>query len=329
LTTDEDLPPESKFAPAKSVLRRVSDAAEEEEAEEITVTRRAPLSGPRLASWVLDRSKPFAVLDSKGKKLIMFKATAKRRVSFNGTSNVVESQPESDLFMEESSPMISNSGNIMLSAMYAPLDSFGGAIGPPEAFHPFTDIAADGTVTHDSTSSFDDDDYADLLMDGYYNIEDFISLGGDSSDEEEGNNDNQDPSPSSDTAEPFSTPGRPTTATSEDQAQVHPLLNHFNNKDVVGSFRRNQTRHQQLTRNAVSTDALAFAGPYGPESILRGIKGGRLEAANVPITPMRRKKQPLAIGPSSPASPLANATANGKRKFTEDHFGHKRSRSAI
>ena len=259
----------------------------------------------------------------------MFKATNKRRVSFNGTSNVTESRPESDLFMDQSSPMISNSGNIMLSAMYTPLDQFGGgALGPPEAFHPFTDIAADGTVTHDSTSSFDDDDYADLLVDGYYNIEDFISLGDDSSDDEEVNTEDQDPSPSSDAAEPFSTPARPTTVTSEDHAQAHPLLNHFNNKDVVGSFRRNQTRHQQLTRNAVSTDALAFAGPYGPQGILRGIKGGRLEAANVPITPLRRKKPSMPMG-SSPGSPLANAAANSKRKFAGEHFGHKRSRSAV
>jgi hypothetical protein len=330
LTTDEDLPPESKFAPAKSVLRRVSDASEDDDAEEISVTRRNPFPGPRLAEWIPDGSKPFAVLDSNGKKLVMFQQATKRRGSFNGTSSRGQSRPNTNLFfMEDSSPVMSNSGNIMLGAMYTPLDQFAGsALGPPEAFHPFTDISADGTITHDSTSSFDDDDYADLLMDGYYNIDDFISLGDDSSDNGEGTKDDQDPSPSSDTAEPFSTPGRPTTATSEDQPQAHPLLNHFNNNDVVGSFRRNQTRHQQLTRNVVSTDALAFSGPYGPQGILRGIKGGRLEAANVPITPLRRKKATLPVG-SSPASPLTNHAANSKRKFTGEHFGHKRSRSAI
>jgi hypothetical protein len=327
LTTDEDLPPEAKFAPAKSVLRRVSDASEDEEAEEVSVTRRNPL--PKLVEWTPSVHRPFAVMDTKRKKLVMFQQTSKRRVSFNGTDNHGQSRlNSSSLFMDESSPMMSNSGNLMFGAMCTPLDQFAGsAMGPPEAFHPFTDIAADGTITHDSTSSFEDDDYADLLMDGYYNIDDFISLGDDSSDNDEGNNDDQDPSPSSDTAEPSTTPRRPTTATSEDQPQAHPLLDHFNNKDVVGSFRRNQTRHQQLTRNVVSTGALAFAGPYGPQGILRGIKGGRLEAANVPITPLRRPKAPLPVG-SSPGSPLANHAANSKRKFTGEHLGHKRSRSA-
>ncbi|KAF4618129.1 hypothetical protein G7Y89_g14979 [Cudoniella acicularis] len=109
---------------------------------------------------------------------------------------------------------------------------------------------------------------------------------------------------------------------------VHPLLNHFNSNDVVGAFRRNQNRHQLLTRNALSHEALAFSGPYG-QGTLRGIKGGRLAAANTPITPMRKRKntQPIA---SSPGSPLANISAtNGKRKFDQDHFGHKRSRSNI
>ncbi|KAG9229398.1 hypothetical protein BJ875DRAFT_197986 [Amylocarpus encephaloides] len=328
LTTDEDLPPESKFAPAKSVLRRMSETDDDEDEEEITVHRRGPLPGPRLGSWVLDRSKPFAVMNKDGKKLIMFQATVKRRVSFNGNPTAPGQLGPSAPIIEQHSPMISNSGDLMLSAMYTNLDQFSGsALGPPEAFHPFTDIAVDGTVTRDTTSSsLDDSDVGEFGHN--INLEDFISFGDGSSDEE-GNVDDQDPSPSSDAGDIFSTPARPTTAGSEIQssAQAHPLLVHFE-KNGVGAFRRNQTRHNQLTRDAISSDALAFSGPFG-QGPLKGIKGGRLAAANVPITPMRKKRAPAQPLGSSPGSPLANAASNSKRKFDGEQFGHKRSRSAI
>lgn len=310
------------------MLRRISDASEDE--EEITVTRRGPHPrhrGPRLASWIHDASKSFAVLDSHGKKLIMFKATVKRNAAFNnGTSPAPTPVPGNDAAgspVEQLSPMISNSGNLMLSAMYTPLDQFvGQALGPPEAFLPFTSISVDGTVVQDSTSSFDDDD--DLDDEDLWNVEDFLNFGDVSSGSDNGIGDDQDPSPSSDTMEPSSTPARPSTAASE--GQVHPLLNHFNSSDVVGAFRRNQNRHQLLTRNAVSHDALAFSGPFG-QGTLRGIKGGRLAAVNSPITPMRKQKniQPLA---SSPGSPLAKmASMNGKRKLEGEFMGHKHKRS--
>lgn len=287
--------------------------------------------GPFLASWVHDRSKPFAVLDSHGKKLIMFKATVKRRVSFSGTSNrrMLETVPEMDteLFSpgDQMSPMISNSGNIMLGAMSSSIDQYAGlgpALGPPEAFHPFTSIDANGTITQDGSSSWDEDDYDE--DEHVWRLDDFFEFPGDlSCSDEEG--DDQDPVPSSDTVEATATtPKRPTTSTSEDQA--HPLLDHFEVRNV-GSFRKNQNLHTQLTRHAVSSDALAFSGPYG-HGTLKGIKGGRLAAANSPITPMPRDRN-LEMFVNSPSSPLSKASANSKRKFDGDHFSHKRSRSAV
>ncbi|KAH8652636.1 hypothetical protein BGZ60DRAFT_181815 [Tricladium varicosporioides] len=327
-TTDEDLPEVAKFVPARSVLKPIADEVSDDE-EEIAVTRRGPKkNGPKLGSFFHDKRNSFAVIDSKGKKLVMFRAKkTARRYSFNGMDarpklNTIQETDAENMCMEEMSPMISNSGNLMLSAMYTPLDTFvGQAVGPPEAFLPFTSISADGIITHDSTSSFDEDDVDDEEL---WKLEDFLNFGGQSS-ESDNDDDDQDPSPSSDTMELSSTPARPTTATSEDQ--VHPLLNHFNSNDVVGAFRRNQNRHQLLTRNALSSEALAFSGPFG-QGTLRGIKGGRLAAANTPITPMRKRKGIQPIG-SSPGSPLANlSAANSKRKFDgEYHFGHKRSRS--
>ncbi|CAG8955445.1 hypothetical protein HYFRA_00010311 [Hymenoscyphus fraxineus] len=335
-TTEEDLPPAASFiqAPGRSVLRRLSDASSGSE-EEITVTRRHSMRnrGPVLASWVHDLSKPFAVLDSHGKKLIMFKATVKRRVSFSGTSNrrTLETVPEmnSEMFSpgDQMSPMISNSGNIMLGAMSTSIDQYAGlgpALGPPEAFHPFTSVDANGTITQDSMESWDEDEFDE--DEHVWRLDDFFKFSeGESSDDEGGDGDNQDPSPSSDAAEPSSlTPKRPATATSEDQA--HPLLDHFEVRNV-GSFRKNQNLHTQLTRHAVSSDALAFSGPYGVGT-LKGIKGGRLAAANSPITPMPRDRN-LELFANSPSSPLSKASSNNKRKYDGDYFSHKRSRSAM
>ena len=216
--------------------------------------------------------------------------------------------------MEEMSPMLSNSANLMMSGM-APIDRFGAgpAIGPPEAFYPFTSISSDGLITQYTDEDEDEDDIDGIDSDNLWDINDMIDFG-------DGSSDSEGASPSSDTAEATSTPARPTTATSEDQA--HPLLNHFHNPSVVGAFRSHQNLHQLMTRDNVSQDSLAFSGPL-QQGTLRGIKGGRFAAANKSITPRRKTlQQPMG---SSPGSPLANA---GKRKFNGDELGgHKRHRS--
>jgi len=221
--------------------------------------------------------------------------------------------------------MISNSANLMMSAMYSPLDQYiqltgGQPLGPPEAFYPFVDISADGIITQDDPSSYDEDDVDSEDM---WNIEDFLNFGEVTSDEEGAADGGEEEDITSTIAEPpSSTPARPTTATSEDQ--VHPLLNHFNS-GIVGAFRRNQNRHHLLSSNAASRDSLVFSGPYR-QGTLRGIKGDRLAAANTPITPLRKRKLPSSTIPSSPGSPLA--TAQQKRKFSGEQSGHhKRTRS--
>jgi hypothetical protein len=266
-------------------------------------------------------------MDSRGKKLMMFKARIQRRYSFNsGPSRptprtFIDEDDQSGL--EQMSPMISNSANLMMSAMYTPMDSLGGqALGPPEAFYPFVSIAADGNITQDDpSSSFDEEDMDD---DDLWNIGDLIDFGDDSTDDEARHEQDDDSSGSDPTIGPLtSTPVRPNTANSEDQA--HPLLNHFNS-GLVGAFRRNQTRHQLLSRNSASHDSLAFSGPYrqGP---IRGIKGGRLAAANTPITPMRKTK---ALKTDILKSPTPMNPSDKKRKFSgEMMHGHKRTRSLI
>jgi len=219
--------------------------------------------------------------------------------------------------MEQMSPMISNSANLMMSAMYTPMDNLGGhALGPPEAFYPFVSIAANGTITQDCpSSSFDEEEIDD---DDLWNIGDLIDFGDDTSSDEE-NEDDEDSCDSATVGIPSSTPARPSTANSEDQAQS--LLNHLNS-GIVGAFRRNQTRHQLLSRNTASRESLAFSGRYGTGAI-RGIKGGRLAAANTPITPLRKTKATRADPIMSPTP----ADGNKKRKYSGEVQGHKRVRS--
>jgi ribosomal protein S3AE len=99
------------------------------------------------------------------------------------------------------------------------------------------------------------------------------------------------------------------------------LITHLTGR--VGAFRSNQNRHSLLSRNSASRESLAFSGRYG-QGAIRGIKGGRLAAANTPITPLRKSKiskAELIVSPS-PAE-----GADKKRKFTGESHGHKRVRS--
>jgi hypothetical protein len=309
-TTEEEDPPESirkeKYLPPRSVLRRQSTDSGSE--EEITVDRRVParaIRGPRLGSWIHNASRPFAVINSDGNRLYMFKARVSRRYSHSDlhlrTSSAQESEGET--LGDRTSPMVSNSGNLMLSAMYTPLGPYMNnlgdqAMGPPEAFYPFTSINANGEIIQDSPSSFDEDDLDDEEL---WDVEDFINFGDQSSDEDEGGE------------EAHETP-RPTTATSEDQSHSNLL-----NPGIVGAFRKNQQKHKLMTRYNATVDSLVFAGPYAATTI-RGIKDGRIAHAATAITPLRKQK-PSPID----SSPLA--AHSNKRKFSGEERGHKRNKS--
>lgn len=334
-TTEEDLPPAAKYVPARSVLRRQSTESSSAD-EDIAVVRRSPYrqgqrNGPRLGSWVTDANKPFAVIDSRGKRMMMFKARNTRRFSFDSTL----SQPSQNLTEPPSyrpltfSPMLgSGAAAMLMHALFPPYGQFLGshAVGPPEAFYPFVSVAANGVITQDDpSSSFEEDDMDD---DDLWNIGDLIDFGDETSVEEEADGLVEEEDSSASPTEPLC----PTTASSEDQ--VHPLLNHLDN-GVVGAFRSNQSRHQLLIRNAASRESLAFSGPSYRQGTLRGIKGGRLAAANTPITPLRKTKSVKADVSLSPSSPVNNTAAvagageDKKRKFNGGggQMGHKRSRS--
>ncbi|KFY36682.1 hypothetical protein V494_05008 [Pseudogymnoascus sp. VKM F-4513 (FW-928)] len=326
-TTEEDLPPQAQYLPARTVLRGLSSDASDSDDDIQVIQRkqyRPQRTGPKLGSWITDANKPFAVLDSRGKRLMMFRARINRRHSTDSVSGpnrmmTIDEDDRDASGMEQMSPMISNSANLMMSALYTPMDNLGGqALGPPEAFYPFVSISANGNMTQDCpSSSFDEDDVDD---EDIWNIGDLIDFGDSSSDDDANDDDDEDDSCDSNTVGmPSSTPVRPSTANSEDQA--HPLITHLAGR--VGAFRSNQNRHSLLSRNSASRESLAFSGRYG-QGAIRGIKGGRLAAANTPITPLRKSKiskAELIVSPSP-----AEGT-DKKRKFTGESHGHKRVRS--
>ena len=263
-------------------------------------------------------------MDNKAKKLIMFKAEINpRRWSMDANSarqNLVNFNIQQDVFnespVEELSPMISNSGNLMMSAMNGTFNGNGNqAFGPPEAFFPFTNIDLNGSILQDSLESYDEED--DVDDEDFWVIEDLLDFGSTAS--VAGDDDEED---EEDSAAPSSTPARPTTAASEDQ--MHSLLAH---PHLVGAFRTNQDRHQLLSRNKASRASLAFSGPLN-QGTIRGIKDNRLAAANTPITPVRRQKQVKAAYPSSPASPLVHQS-NKRKASNGEEKSHKRSRSMV
>ncbi|KAG0649648.1 hypothetical protein D0Z07_4062 [Hyphodiscus hymeniophilus] len=322
-TTEEDLPDAAQYVgPGRSVLRRPSTDSGSE--EEITIARRTSFrnqNGPFLGTWIRDRTKPFVLMDNKAKKLIMFKAEINpRRWSMDasnslqnlGNFNIQQDNYNEDP-VEQLSPMISNSGNLMMSAMNGTFNGNGNqAFGPPEAFFPFTNIDPNGNILQDSLESYDEED--DIDDEDLWVIEDLLDFGSTAS--VAGDNEEDD------SAQPSSTPARPTTAASEDQ--MNSLLAH---PHLVGAFRNNQDRHQLLSRNKASRASLAFSGPHN-QGPIRGIKDNRLAAANTPITPVRRQKPAKVTYPSSPASPLVQQS--NKRKASNGlDMSHKRTRSLI
>ena len=255
------------------------------------------------------------MLDSTGKKMIMFGPN--RRYSADGTTKRPQLQQMNYQMPLDSSPMISNSGNLMMTAMsynqdFSLFGDFGGqAMGPSEAFFPF-----DATNAQDNSSVEYDEDESD--PEAKLNLDTFFDFG-ETDDDNEADDIAHSPIGQS-------TPAQATRLRSEDQ--VHPLL-HLNS-GVVGQFREKHTHKNVKKRNQVSTAALAFEGPYN-QGPIQGLKPNRIRHANEPITPMPRKLKAAKILGSSPGSPLANVSqANKKRKFNgQDFHGHKRNKSLI
>lgn len=253
---------------------------------------------PRVGRFNLDSSekKPVAVLNPLTRKMMIFTPHRRRQLDLSPEQFnlpwVLEEQP---------SPLLSNSANMMLSAMFSS-NTFGDFVNaqtmcPAEAFFPFP---SEGNTADESSMEPSDEDEAEKKLD----INDFITWDNDESSGEDG---------APGVWEPSSTPA---TASVELD-----MLSHLNS-ETVGAFRRNQINQQLILSNQATQDSLAFSGPYN-YTALKGLKSDRFDTAGLPLTPIRRQKKHLG---DVTRSPLESVTA--KRKASSDAGGsHKRYRS--
>ncbi|KAI0409099.1 hypothetical protein F4802DRAFT_547763 [Xylaria palmicola] len=300
-TTDEEEPAPR---PIRRKTRRdlVEDVSETSDVEIIKGRR----GHPRVGRFSLDKSakKPIAMVNPRTGKMMIF-------TTHRSLKRGLDLSPEQFKFsffdQTESSPVLGNPGNIMMSGMISS-NTFGDfmnthAVGPAEAWYSqVPDLNGYGDDSGSEGQAVDEEE-KNLRLEDFLDIDD-----SDSSDEQDIEKDDGD--------EILCTPGRPTTASSD----VTSLLDHFeHNSNLVGAFRRDQAHHRLITRNKATHDSLAFSGPYF-EGTLRGIKDGRIATANVPISPLRRRKKV----PEFTNSPLSST----KRKASSDHrLGHKKQRS--
>lgn len=181
-----------------------------------------------------------------------------------------------------------------------------------ESYDPFGGFLADDfphlpSFESSSHASYDEDDDED--KDSDLQLEDYIDFGPSDTDAETGIGGDANEAPSS-------TPARAPAGETN-------VLSHLNRGNVA-VFRNHQRQHALLSRNAATTEGLAFKNTLGNGPI-RGIKSGRLAAANTPITPARKQKGVKNVAASSPGSPLARARQKLSGKVTKT--AHKRNRS--
>ncbi|KAK8070001.1 hypothetical protein PG994_006617 [Apiospora phragmitis] len=302
-TTEDEAPPER---PPRRKIHHKDPPEEVSDSDAITLIK--PRRGqPRVGRFNLESSgkKPVAVVNPRTGKLMIFTPQRLRRLDLSPEQfNFPFYEP-----ISQSSPLLSNSGNLMMGAMFSS-NTFGDfmntqPVGPMEAFFPHT---ADNTAVEEEESS--DDDLDEDEEEQRLNVDDFVDLG-------DGSSDDEDVNAVDETEDLFSTtPGRPTTANSD----VTSLLSHFeNNSNIVGAFRRDQANSQLIRNGKATRESLAFSSPYF-EGTLRGIKDGRLTDTNIPISPLRKHKKKSSVS----ESPLSS---NKRKASAEQHLGHKRQRS--
>ncbi|MCJ1392684.1 hypothetical protein MMC18_005555 [Xylographa bjoerkii] len=343
-TTDEEVLPPKTVTRPQSLLRLNSSSTIRKATTPrsgSTPARKAPLTptpamrrnGPSMASWIVDPTKPIAVIDSTGKTMLIYAAprsaqktpagfvsslssstTTSPKTSFASLAHGFENDEmdHSDLSSQEQPTTVIESGaNLMLSGLLhgGPGSEHilgGQVLGPPEAFYPFTSMDANGLMFDDDEFEEDDDDDPEYML----NLQDFIDFGDSSSDSELENDTNADssalPNPILTMSKNKFTPVRAGSVSTQ-QSSTQNLLQHFD-RGVVSSFRRNQTRHQSLLRRPNLSSSFA------------AIKGGRHIAANIPISPLRKRKANRSLGNN--LTPFQGVAA--RRRVTNKI--HKRSK---
>ncbi|KAI9844019.1 MAG: hypothetical protein M1837_005954 [Sclerophora amabilis] len=351
-TTDEDLPPPPTIARTRSVLRPLSSSpSADDESDRPSASRRSwsgsarHRRGPSLGSWVADPSKPIAVLDSTGKRVVIYPAqkpsgSKGRLFGANSSSNSspITMSPQTPLaslvddsendrggfsFETQRSGLNGQRTNLMMGGLLhsAPENDLaisGQIFGPPEAFYPYWEPGTDGGPNKDG--DFHDDEDEAML-----NVDDFVDFG-DSSSSDEDDNDRDEEQPQNTKhsrsknegpiSSPMITPSKPESKLTHSNNYSQKLIDHFD-RGVVTSFRRNQTRPR--SRFSHGRPGLRDNSPFAPKTFDKtSMKGGRF-AAIAPHTSIRKRKLSGSI-----TRPLFGFEAT-RNVIT----GHKRRRSGI
>ncbi|KAI9737162.1 MAG: hypothetical protein M1834_000755 [Cirrosporium novae-zelandiae] len=341
-STDEELPPPETISRPRAILRQVSPSSptpekEDKKGKKPRRTNMRTQRGPSMGTWIADRSKPIAVMDSTGKRMIIYPARTpskndgtwsaaasgesspiigSARTSIGGGLFDDSENDRSDFSGRDifSSPMLSSGINLMMSGIFqgAPGEETlrgGQVLGPPEAFYQFRSVGIDGTIEEED----EDIDFDDINPDSMLNVGDFVDLD-DGNSQDAGNQDqdqDQDmhiqttPHPSTSNA-PLTTPSSP--------LRTDDIIGHFS-YGLVTAFKRNQSRHQSFLRRPPHREFM----PAG--SALRGrsaIKFGRIAGANSPISPARRRRPDLT-GNSVLKRRIRSANNTNASSFSKRH----------
>ncbi|KFA80313.1 hypothetical protein S40288_05881 [Stachybotrys chartarum IBT 40288] len=301
-TTEEDVPD----PPMRRKMRRTPSVFNGDDSDsEVDVPLKRQRGQPRIGRFDLDKSnkKPIAVLNPLTRKMMIFTPMHERPLDLSPEQfNLPWHMPA------DSSPIFSNSANLMFSAMFSSnglgdLTNNTQTMGPAEAFFPWT---RPETSMDDSSCTPSGDDAGEDEAEEGLDLSHFITFG--DSDDNESSGDDESKWRES------STPARPTTASSD--------VSHIKS-DTVGAFRRNQIDRKLILSNQATQDSLAFSGPYN-YTALKGIRSDRFDTAAVPLTPVRRQKRHMM---DFTRSPLEAASTKRKASAEVASQGHKKQRS--
>ena len=333
--TDEEEIPASATTKPQSLLRQPSLSSLDNDSQISSSAAPSPFKvpaapvrhsrGPRMGSWTVDRTKPFAVIDATGDNMVI--VPAKRpatdggmsRHSDLGMANTTNTSPiatqptlapaigdvEIDYsdFSFHADPMLASEPDVMPSTLLptAPSSQVPDQTFPSSSvFFPMDDIGDVNAVYAVDDQDDEDDDDEDLLK-----IEDFIDFG--VSSEDEGDEDLDHPQnmslPTPVSTSPSGTGAHlQSTKPSPENSTAHHLLKHLD-KSKIGAFRRGQPHHQAHLHRAQGGSSLNS----------HAFKGGRQAAAHSSLSTQKKRKVSDACGGHQPFGATAKRRLSNRR----------------
>jgi hypothetical protein len=249
-----------------------------------------------MGSWTVDRTKPFAMIDSTGDNMVIVPAKRPARAgdfSISSTANTspTTSQPWLASAIDETGidysdfsfhddPMLASEPDVMPSTL--PLTAPSSQI-QDQAFASSSDFfPMDAIGDVNAVYAVDDQDDDGDDDEGMLNVNDFIDFGVSTDDEGDGDQGLPEnaslPSPAS--TSPLGTGANPQYKTpSSGRNSAQHLLKHFD-KGMISAFRRGQSHHQAQLRRPQSGSSLNS----------QAFKGGRHAAAHNSLSSQKKRK---------------------------------------